>query len=470
MSLIEVWPWLGLILDYSIQVFGILATVFFYFAVFKERHALLYGILGGISVIMEISFFILLNLGKSILGFSFGIMSGFGQFTVSIIFLIIGIVLIFLALDIKNNVKHKEAYNSTFLLTIIFFIISFYLLVPSLTLFFKNQPGNTWQDLLPAYSLTYPFPFDLVLSDIIPITLFALGIYVIKETKFKFSNPNKEQGLDENQKPFSKLDLEISRKIFHVIIIVLLICYLFVGRVVVDTIYQYTFLGMPKSSSGPSGQEIYDNLINNKVLGTGILNFRAGHLLLLMAIAWILIILLFTDFIRIKKFRYYPFKMLAKVYRDKERLVLAPHIYLTAGILFIVMLSSAIDQFLNIAEGISVHIVMMTILVSALADAVATIVGITKGQHYLKGGRSKKTWEGLLAGFLSAILIALLSYLVLMPQYGGFLLQGIFFALIAGFIFSLIDYFSPPIPISDNILNPIAIALTLWGVWFLFFF
>ncbi|MDD1777743.1 MAG: phosphatidate cytidylyltransferase, partial [Candidatus Helarchaeota archaeon] len=191
---------------------------------------------------------------------------------------------------------------------------------------------------------------------------------------------------------------------------------------------------------------------------------------ILLALFWIVVILLFTDAVRIKKYRYYPIKMLAKVYRDKERAVLAPHVYLSVGCLFVVFLSDAIDNLLGVSSTISAQIVIMTVMISALADAVATIVGVTKGKHHLKGGKSKKTWEGLIAGFISAILLGLLSYLALMSQYGGSFIQGLFFSLIGATVFTLIDYFSPPIPISDNILNPLAIGLTLWGVWFLFYF
>ena len=172
-----------------------------------------------------------------------------------------------------------------------------------------------------------------------------------------------------------------------------------------------------------------------------------------------MIILLFTDVVRIKKYRYYPIKTLAKVYRDKERLVLAPHIYLTTGIFFVIVISSLIDIVTNtpISLSYSAHIVTITIMVSALSDAVATIVGVTKGKRHIRGG--KKTWEGWIGGFVSAILLGLLSFGVLIPQYGGDILVGILMAVVSAVVFGLIDYLSPPI--SDNILNPLAIGLAL---------
>ena len=56
-----------------------------------------------------------------------------------------------------------------------------------------------------------------------------------------------------------------------------------------------------------------------------------------------------------------------------------------------------------------------------------------------------------------------------MPWYGGTYVQAIVLALVAAGILGLIDYFSPPIPISDNFLNPVAISLALWGVTLIFF-
>jgi dolichol kinase len=290
----------------------------------------------------------------------------------------------------------------------------------------------------------------------------------MKTKKYESDNT---QELDKYQKTLSKIDLEISRKIYHVLIVVVLVGYLFVGDIVLDAIFNFSF-NLPLPYANPP---LIDNssimaIINSYILPSGAGQGRAGHLLLLLALAWILIILLFTDAVLIKKYRYYPIKMLAKVYRDKERAVLAPHVYLTMGCLFAVFLSDAIDNFLGMHSSISAQIVIITVMISALADAVATIVGVTKGKHHLKGGKSKKTWEGLLAGFLSAILLALLSYLALMPLYGGSILQGVLFSLIGAAIFTLIDYSSPPIPLSDNILNPIAISLLLWGVWFIFYF
>ncbi len=463
MGMVEIWLWLGTVVEYLMIFCGVLAGIFFLLAVITGKRARFYGFLAGGFAIGMMVLLVLGSVGNSFYGAPLPTLMGTIQLALSVIFIGISLFLIYFAYDAKNNVQHKEAFYTTFIMAIIVFIIGIALLIPSLTTMLGPQDITTIEGLTPAYTLTFPHPIDRVILVIIPLTLFTVGAYVFKEMKTQKYASESSQEQDKLQKTFSKLDLEISRKIYHVIIIVMIIGYLFVGYVVFDAIYHFTFYNLPIRPEMLNLDDFFTFIINPRII-----DFRAGHLLLLMAVGWIFIILLFTDFVRIKRYRFYPIKMLARVYRDKERFVLAPHVYLTTGFLFIIMLSDFIAYFLG-TPTISAQIVMITIMVSALADAIATIIGITKGKHHLKGGTSKKTWEGWIAGFVSALILGLLSFIVLMPQYGGTLLQAVVLSLLAAIIFGLIDYFSPPIPISDNLLNPIAICLVLWGVSFLFF-
>ncbi len=470
MDLSAIWGWLRPTLEIIMAVVIFIGTFFFFLAVIGKPHARRSGIISGLAAIIA---FVLLvftaagNIYWTVPDPSPKLGIPTFQFPIFLLFLCIGIIFAYFAFDARKIVKHKEASNSTLLLAIIFFIMSIILLIPMIRVFLlKDEIVTSWQDLRPSFLLIYPTTIDVIVIVVVPVILFAIGIYVLKELTFKKYESEIVQESSKHEQTFSKFDLELSRKLFHIIIVALLAAYLFVGRIVIDSIYQFLILGT-QNLYGFAAKEIYDNII--AAPNTGLLDFRAGHLLILMAVTWILLILLLTDIVRIKKYRFYPFKMVAKVYRDKERLVFAPHIYLTSGILFVVMVSSGIDFLLNTPAGISVQIVMITVMISALADAVATLVGVTKGKHHLKGGKSKKTWEGLIAGVISALLFGIFTFLILMPQYGGDIGQGIILSLVATLIFGLIDYFSPPIPLSDNILNPIAIGLTLWGVALLFF-
>ena len=460
MSMVDTWAWLGPLIEYTMAIFMIITAIFFFLAVYRKENARRYGIICGISAIMVFVVLVTVTTGNVYWGTTLGAMMGTFQLTLSIVYLITGIALVYFALDAKNNVQHKEAYYSTMLIALIFFGLSMYLLIPSAILLINGIPiPADLVDLIPIYSLIYVFPVARIVLVIIPLTAYAVGIYTLMEMKLKTYEKEPMREADRYQKTFSKIDLEISRKLYHVIIIVVIIAYLFLGEIVMKSIYQFTLIELPTHESLPLGPVIYNEV------ETSVLDFRAGHLLLIMAVSWIMVILLFTDFVRLKKYRYYPFKMLAKIYRDKERRVLAPHIFLTTGVLFVVILSSGIDLALG-ATLISAQIVAITIMVSALADAVATIVGITKGKHHLKGGKSKKTWEGWIAGFASAFIFGMVSFFALMLLYSQNFLEGIVLSLVAATVFGVIDYVSPPI--SDNVLNPVLIGLALWGVAFLF--
>ncbi|MHA1129551.1 MAG: phosphatidate cytidylyltransferase [Candidatus Helarchaeota archaeon] len=458
---------LGFIFEILMTICAGLASIFFFLAVLKEKHTRIYGMISGISAIMV---FVAMVLG-SIFNFQTGtplhMMIGRYQLLIGIVLLITAAVTFYFALDAKNNVKRTEAYYSTLIIVAVLVVIGVYLTITSAPMVFGEHIISTTDDLLPFFNLMYPYPVGRVVVVIIPLTLYAVGVYALKELKTKSYESEAQQNTEKFQRTMSKLDLEIARKIYHVIVVVVIIAYLFVGRIVMDTIFSFTLKELPIHPSLPTGTEIYDNIINVPGPNNDLLDFRAGHLLLVMAITWIVIILVFTEFIRIKKYRFYPFKELAKVYRDQERLVIAPHVYLTVGIFFSLLFSSGIDLSLGRSTNLSVQIVAISVMVSALADAVATIVGVTKGKHHLKGRASKKTWEGWVAGFIAAILLSLLSYLVLMPKCGGTITQAIVFTLIAASIFGLTDYLTPPI--SDNILNPILITLTLWGISAIFY-
>ena len=454
------WIWLTTTFDYWIAIYAVIAVIFFFLAVVSKDNSRFYGIIAGATVLWSFLSLIFSTMGSSIAGVAAGSIPGTFQFALSLIFLLVGFFFIYFALDAKNNVKKKEAAISTFLLAACMFFIGGYLLLDVVPVIFSPNDLSLLENLIPAYQLTLPFPVGRIILTLVPITFFVVGAYVFFEQKTKHYESKESEESDKFSKTMSKLDLEMSRKLYHVVIIVVIICYLIVGRMVLDVIYQFTFLGLPSLPGMPTGQAIYDSLI--AAPNTGVLDFRAGHLLLLMAIGFIMLILFFTDIVRIKKYRYYPIKMLAKIYRDRERLVLAPHIFLTTGVFFVVVFSSMIDRLTGTPIGMSysAHIVTITLMVSALADAVATIVGITKGKHHIRGG--KKTWEGWIGGFVSAIILGILSFVVLMPLYGGDIGVGIIMALVAAAAFGLIDYLSPPI--SDNILNPLVIGLALWGI------
>ena len=108
---------------------------------------------------------------------------------------------------------------------------------------------------------------------------------------------------------------------------------------------------------------------------------------------------------------------------------------------------------------------MATIAIAALGDAFATIIGISYGKRKLRGGKSRKTLEGCIAGFIAGFGFAFLSYLFLLPKYpDGNLIEGLFISLTGALILFLIDFYSPPIKASDNILNPVFCSIAMFAI------
>lgn len=139
-----------------------------------------------------------------------------------------------------------------------------------------------------------------------------------------------------------------------------------------------------------------------------------------------------------------------KILRDKERGIPGAEIFIayssTAAWIISIFFYPAVPRAMFIGIG--------CIMISTLADAVAAIVGKSIGKRVLERPFDQvKTVEGLIAGGVSSFLI-------------GVVFMNWYLALIAAGIFVLIDYLSPPV--SDNIINPIILTVTINAISLLF--
>ena len=379
---------------------------------------------------------------------------GIDNMLVGIIFFTFAIWCILISREIKRK-RQKETdrekllelregvYNGA-LTTVMCIVLGLFYFIPGLTVALVN---NTIEASL---YLLYPTPWATFVIYFLGFAFIFIAIFVLYEWKTKkFSSaPPQEQKVH-------KLDKEISRKAFHILIIGVLAVYLIVGKLIVNSIYEhlitaaYDYWGY--SSVG------YDTITKSIIDG--------GQLVTMFGLMAIFELVMLLDLIRLKAPRYFPARMLANLYREKEKDTLGPHIYLLIGMLFAVVVFPP-------------PIAMAVIAVSALGDATATIVGVTQRKRKIRPGVSKKTWEGTIAGTLASFAFGFVGFIAIAfaPVYIGYvgtvergIMIGLVINAVGALLFMLIDYYTPkPILFSDNLLNPIIIGFAMWGVYALF--
>lgn len=178
-----------------------------------------------------------------------------------------------------------------------------------------------------------------------------------------------------------------------------------------------------------------------------------------------LVFFLGFDITRVRVYGYFPFRHIAdRVMRPRERKKLGASIYFAVGTMFAFLTLYLLSNLLRIQFQLeftwmlSGWLAVSAVIVSAIGDALAALIGMRFGRHRLKGNR---TLEGAIAGFFFGFLAFLpLWYFVGVPWIYG---------LIGATVLLSVDLVAPPI--DDNLLNPIAIALTLavFEILFLFF-
>ncbi|MFW9830291.1 MAG: hypothetical protein ACFFD8_00720 [Candidatus Thorarchaeota archaeon] len=168
-----------------------------------------------------------------------------------------------------------------------------------------------------------------------------------------------------------------------------------------------------------------------------------------------LVFFLGFDMTRIRVYGYFPFKQITdRVMRPKERTRLGASVYFAVATLFtfisLFLISNILLNWLQLEciWMLSGWLAVGAVLVASLGDAAAALIGLKIGRRRLKGNR---TLEGAIGGFIFGFLAFLpLWYIVGIP---------LTFGIAAATILLLVDLTAPPI--DDNLLNPIAIGLTL---------
>lgn len=137
-------------------------------------------------------------------------------------------------------------------------------------------------------------------------------------------------------------------------------------------------------------------------------------------------------------------RLTGAVLRGKEYKAAGPQVYLLSGVLFTYVLYHPVGLLTDVG------FVMAGALVACFSDAIAAIVGRGWGKHKVTCiNGDEKSLEGFVAGVGLTYLIALIFL-------------GPVIAIFAALIFFLLDYF--PLPVADNLLNPILIGVGTWAI------
>ncbi|MHA1371929.1 MAG: hypothetical protein ACTSWN_04395 [Promethearchaeota archaeon] len=265
-----------------------------------------------------------------------------------------------------------------------------------------------------------PYPLDIFTLIWYLFFLLIFGLVCKREYK-RYTGPSIEIKEEEDL----TLRYEIIRKSTHAVIIAIFACYLFLGDLFINFVnvlldrFGWRLFGVKKIQ---------------------IDNFYNGHYTVLFFIIISFLGLSTSEVVRIFLYRAYPLKKVKAIYRRKETgAALGSHIPLTVAILSSVLIWGPEYP----------EIVMASISISAIGDAVANLIGKRFGKKSFRPilSRKRKTLEGL----LTAITISfILSFAFLIYRYGFW---SFFLALVAVGCMAFIDWLSPYI--SDNILNPI---------------
>jgi dolichol kinase len=161
------------------------------------------------------------------------------------------------------------------------------------------------------------------------------------------------------------------------------------------------------------------------------------------------------DFTRVRVYGYFPFRRITdRVMRPRERTKLGASVYFAVGSLLtfvtLYLFSHILFNWFDFTAiwMLSGWLSVTAVMVAAIGDGAAAIIGMRFGRHRIKGNR---TLEGTIGG----LLFGFLAFLPLWYFIGVPLIYGI----IAATVLLIVDLVASQI--DDNLLNPIVIGITL---------
>jgi len=236
---------------------------------------------------------------------------------------------------------------------------------------------------------------------------------------------------------------ELYRKLTHLVVLGIAFFYFTLGFLV-QNIFIYILELFPNIVS-----EFFFSIYNieaNKMIFT--------QYLVVFLVGVSLIGLLTADFIRILKPNLYPLKPINRILRKKERhMRLGPHISMGIGCFSIIIMYGPF-------QPIGPIIICISMTMSIFGDMTANLVGRKFGHNNIR--KTKKTYEGLIAGMSIAYISGIITMLFINQIYPINLLSLIILPAIGTLLIGFIDFLD--LDVDDNLSYNFMLSTTLFVI------
>ena len=287
------------------------------------------------------------------------------------------------------------------------------------------------------------FPFDVF---IIIFLIFFLPHFSFSVNREKRKVRLNEKHIEEENSNLSEelpFKYELYRKITHLVVLGIAFFYFTLGFLV-QNIFIYILELFPNIVS-----EFFFSIYNieaNKMIFT--------QYLVVFLVGVSLIGLLTADFIRILKPNLYPLKSVNRILREKERhMRLGPHISMGIGCFSIIIM-------FGLFQPIGPIVICTSMTMSIFGDMTANLVGRKFGHKNIR--KTKKTYEGLIAGMSIAYISGIITLLFINQLYPINLFSLMILPSIGTFMIGFIDYLD--LDVDDNLSYNFMLSTTLFVI------
>ncbi|MFO8019308.1 MAG: phosphatidate cytidylyltransferase [Promethearchaeia archaeon] len=288
------------------------------------------------------------------------------------------------------------------------------------------------------------FPFDLMMIVFIAFFLPVFYLLMIREKRKKtnYDKNDKNKG-DSNELP---LKYDIYRKLAHLVVLTIILFYFTLGFLVKN------FLVNILTTSYPWILEILNPIF--ELEKEGLMIFTQYLVVFLVGIS--LIGLMTADIVRILKPELYPLKPVNRILREKEKeshMRFGPQISMAIGCFSIIIL-------FGLFQPIGPLVICTTMTMAILSDISSNLIGRVFGAHHIRDTR--KTYEGLFAGIITAYISGILILILLRGYFIISILGFFLIPLIGSLLIGSLDYLN--LDIDDNLSYNVLVTTVLFFI------